>query len=161
MNTQRSTLLFAIMAFAMATAWAADEKAVQKDQAQLQGEWTMVSGSRDGQAIPEEFLKGSKRVAKENETTVIVGGQLVMKAKFTLEPSSKPKTIDYAVTDGPNKGKTQLGIYELSGDQVKFCFSVPGGDRPTEFGTKPGDGPHILSVEEREKIESAPIGQKV
>src|SRR4051812_29033321 len=108
-------LFVAIIAFALSTGWAADQKAIEKDQAQLQGEWTMISGARDGQAFPEEFMKGSKRVAKGNETTVIIGGQLLMKAKFTLEPSSKPKHIDYSVTDGSHKGKSQLGIYEVTG----------------------------------------------
>jgi uncharacterized protein (TIGR03067 family) len=150
MKTLQSTLTLAIIAFAVATGWAADEKAIEKDQGQLQGEWTMISGARDGQAFPDDFMKGSKRVAKGNETTVIIGGQLLMKAKFTLEPSSKPKHIDYEVTDGANQGKSQLGIYEVTGEQVKFCFSTPGGARPTEFATKPGDG-RTLSVWKKEK----------
>ena len=58
MNIVKSKLAVAMLVFAVATAWAADEKAVEKDQAQLQGEWTMVSGARDGQAFPEEFMKG-------------------------------------------------------------------------------------------------------
>jgi uncharacterized protein (TIGR03067 family) len=150
MNTLKSNLAVMVLAFAVATGWAADEKAAEKDQAQLQGEWTMISGARDGQAFPDDFMKGTKRIAKGNETTVIIGGQLLMKAKFTLEPSTKPRHIDYEVTDSANKGKNMFGIYEVNGEQVKFCFSTPGGERPTEFATKPGDG-RTFSVWKKEK----------
>ncbi len=58
----------------------------------------------------------------------------------TLDPSKQPKSIDYAVTAGPNQGKKQFGIYELAGATVKFCFSAAGKERPADFTTKSGDG---------------------
>src|SRR5262245_35452245 len=127
-----------------------DSDAVKKEMAQLQGEWSMVSGEIDKQPMPEALLKGSKRVAKGDETTVTIGGMLFMKAKFTVDPSKKPKTIDYMMTEGLTKGKTQLGIYELEGDTVKFCFAKPGQGRPPEFVTKERSG-RTLSVWKREK----------
>ena len=108
----------------------------------------MVSGEIDGQTLPEEYVKGAKRIAKDNETTVIIGGRVFMKAKFTIDPTKKPKTIDYAMTAGPTKGKKQLGIYELAGDRIKFCFAAPGKARPTDFSTKEGSG-RTLSVWKR------------
>jgi len=110
----------------------------------------MVSGGRDGEPVPDETLKNSKRVCKGEETTVVIGGQLLMKATFSLDPSKQPNHINYKVTDGPNAGKTQLGIYELNGDTVKFCFSAPGKNRPTDFNTKAGDG-RTTSVWKRDK----------
>ena len=53
--------------------------------------------------------------------------------------------VDYAMTEGPTKGKTHLGIYELDGDMVKFCFAAPGEDRPTKFTAKEGSG-RTLSI---------------
>lgn len=122
------------------SAWGRGDEPAKNDQAQLQGEWIMVSGQRDGQAFPEDLRASFKRVAKGDETTVTMGGQLFLSAKFVLDPSKKPKTIDYSVTGGPYAGKTQLGIYECDGDQVKFCFSTPGKERPTDFTTKQNDG---------------------
>ena len=58
--------------------------------------------------------------------------------------------IDCTLSEGANKGKMQLGIYELDGDTVKFCFAAPGKDRPTDFTTKPGDT-RVLSVWKKEK----------
>src|SRR5882762_4701979 len=150
MKTIRSALLIGLAAVAISPAWAEDNQAVKKDVAQLQGDWTMVSGSADGQAMPDTMRATSKRVCKGDETTVTVGGQLMMKAKFTIDPSHKPKTIDYEMIDGWTKGKKQLGIYELESDTVKFCFGGPGAERPTDFTSKPGDR-RTLSVWKREK----------
>jgi uncharacterized protein (TIGR03067 family) len=128
----------------------ADEGAVQKEMKRLEGEWSMVSGEIDRQPLPAEYVKGAKRVAKDGETTVMIGGRLFMKARYTIDPGKKPKTIDYTMTDGPTKGKTQLGIYELDGDTVKFCFAAPGKERPQDFTTKEGSG-RTLSVWKRDK----------
>jgi len=150
MKPIRSALLLALTALLISQAWGEETQAAKQDMAQLQGEWSMASAGGGGAALPSDMLKNSKRVCKGDETTVVVGGQLLMKAKFTLDPSKKPKSIDYQVTGGPNAGKTQLGVYELDGDTVKFCFSAPGKDRPTDFTTKAGDG-RTSSVWKRDK----------
>ena len=150
MKTIRTTVLIAVAVAAIPLAWAEDNQAVKKEMAQLQGEWRMVSGTADGFSIPSEMIPNSKRVCKGDELTATVGGQLVMKARIAIDPSGKPKTIDYDVIDGPTKGKKQLGIYELEGDTVKFCFGSPGAERPPDFTSKAGDG-RTLSVWKRKK----------
>jgi uncharacterized protein (TIGR03067 family) len=114
------------------------EEQIKRDLADIQGEWTMVSGERDGQALPEQYVKSARRVCKGDETIAIVNGEIGLQAKFTLDPTKKPKTIDYQLTGGPNKGLTQLGIYELDGDTLRFCQSTPGEPRPATFSAKEG-----------------------
>lgn len=118
--------------------------------AQLEGEWSMVSGETNGMPMPEIYTKTGKRVARDGVTTISLGGQIYFKATFTIDPATKPKTIDYTMTEGPNKGKKQLGIYELDGERVKFCFAAPGQDRPTDFTAKEGSQ-RTLSVWKRDK----------
>src|SRR5437763_8723756 len=110
----------------------------------------MVSAVQNGNDMPEDMVKTGKRVSKDGVTTVSFDGKVYIKAKFTIDPSQKPKTIDYAVTEGTNKGKTQLGIYEIDGDTLKFCFAAPEKPRPAEFASKADSG-HTLSVWKREK----------
>ena len=55
--------------------------------------------------MPAEMVKTGKRVAKDGETTITIGGQVYFKAKFTIDPSKKPAAIDYDMTEGPAKGK--------------------------------------------------------
>jgi uncharacterized protein (TIGR03067 family) len=126
------------------------QDAAKKEMAQLDGEWAMVSGEANGMAMPMAMVSTGKRVAKDGETTISVAGQLYFKAKFSIDPTKKPKAIDYMMIEGPTKGKTQLGIYELEGDTVKFCFAAPGKDRPAEFASKEGSQ-QTLSVWKREK----------
>jgi RNA polymerase sigma-70 factor (ECF subfamily) len=116
-----------------------DADAVKKELALFEGEWNMVRGENAGQLVPEPLLKSWKRVVKGNETAVYFGGQAMLKATFSLDISKKPKTIDYTLTDGPNKGKKQFGIYEIEGDTFRSCFAAPGKDRPSDFTTKAGD----------------------
>lgn len=140
----------AVVLVAVGLLMAADSDSVKKEMALLEGEWAMVSGEIDRQPLPESFLKGARRVARDGETTVTINGQLFMKARFKVDPDKKPRTIDYTMTGGPSTGKTQLGIYELDGDTVKFCFASPGQARPTEFATRDGSG-LTLSVWKRAK----------
>jgi|tagenome__1003787_1003787.scaffolds.fasta_scaffold19839215_2 uncharacterized protein (TIGR03067 family) len=132
----------AVLLIGAAVARAVDDDAAgaaQKDLAQLEGEWQLVSGVADGFQIPAEMARNFKRVCKDGEVTVTNGEQLVMRAKITVDPTKTPKTIDFQIVDGPTKGKTQLGIYELNGDELKSCFAAPDGARPTEFASKAGD----------------------
>jgi uncharacterized protein (TIGR03067 family) len=126
------------------------EDAARKEMSKLEGEWSMVSGEANGQSMPKDSVKSGKRVAKDGETTVTIGGQVYLKAKFSIDPTKKPRAIDYTMTEGPTKGKTHLGIYELDGDTVKFCFAAPGKDRPTDFTAKEGSE-RTLSVWKRDK----------
>ena len=123
---------------------------VKKELAKLEGNWSMVSGEREGQKLPDDLVKDAKRVSKGNETTVSIGGQVFIKATYTIDPGKKPKRIDYTVTEGANKGKKLLGIYELDGDTVKFCFAGPDQERPKEFKTE-ADDTRTMSVWKKEK----------
>ena len=115
----------------------------------------MVSGSGDGQPLPDEMRKQMKRVCKGDDLTVTRAGQIFFTAKIVIDPTKKPKTIDYQMTEGFTKGKTQLGIYELEADTLKSSFGAPGAERPADFTSKPGDG-RILSVWKREKAATQP-----
>jgi uncharacterized protein (TIGR03067 family) len=159
MKTLRNALLIGMAAVAISRAWAEESPAIKADMAKLQGEWSMVSGSADGYAVPDAMLGNSKRVCQGDETTVTIGGQLLMKAKITIDPTKKPKTIDYLMTDGQTKGKKQSGIYELDGDTVRFCFAAPGADRPLDFTGKSGEM-RTLSVWKREKAATPQPKQK-
>jgi len=68
MKTIHCVLLIGLATAAVLPAWAEDNEAAKKDLARLQGEWLMVSGSADGQAMPDTVRPTSKRVCKGDET---------------------------------------------------------------------------------------------
>jgi len=150
MRTIKLAFLIGLAAATLSSVLAEENEAVKKDLARLQGEWSMVSGAADGQPMPTQMLKQMKRVCKGDETTTTMAGQLYFKARISIDPSKKPKTIDYQMIEGFTKGNKQLGIYEVEGDSLKACFGKPGAERPEEFKSKPGDG-RTLSVWKRDR----------
>lgn len=116
---------------------------------ELEGTWVLVSVERDGMNVPVQAeLKmtttGDKFVLKSGDQVVVAGAT-------KRDPSKKPKTIDTTYTEGPNKGQTLKGIYEIDGDTARFCRAgKPNQERPTEFKTKSGTG-GLASVYKRAK----------
>jgi uncharacterized protein (TIGR03067 family) len=110
---------------------------------ELEGEWSMVSGFMDGHPIERSMIQYGKRVTRGNQTTVQFGGQVFLKATFTLDPSQTPQAIVLIHIQGMHKGKTQLGIYECDGKTLRFCSSTPGQPRPVDFEPRKADGKTI------------------
>jgi uncharacterized protein (TIGR03067 family) len=140
--------ILACGAIAVLVLVAADTR--QEDVKQLGGSWSMIMGERDGQSLSRFFVKRSTREVAGDVTTITIGGRLWFKAKFTVDPTKHPKTIDYEILEGSDKGKQQHGIYELNGDRARFCMAAPDQPRPTEFRSAPGSG-WTLSEWKREK----------
>lgn len=112
--------------------WSADPKVEE-----LNGTWSPESAEMAGQALPEEARKSIKLVIKDDKYTVTIG-QKVDEGTAKTDSSAKPKTLDVVGTNGPNKGRTLLAIYELEGDTLKVCYDLSGKVRPTEFQSKAG-----------------------
>jgi uncharacterized protein (TIGR03067 family) len=104
--------------------------------AELAGEWVPLSLVRDGQALDKGMLKYGKRTATANEVTVKFGPQVVLKARYAVDRSRTPMTMDYVLADG----RLQHGIWTLEGKQLTTCFGAPGQARPGEFASTAGDG---------------------
>jgi uncharacterized protein (TIGR03067 family) len=125
------------------------EAAIREELARFEGSWQFDSMEAEGKAVPLESFKGIRLVLKGDRFTMTepvatYGGT------YTVDPIARPKTIDVTFTEGPEKGKTSYGIYELDGDTYKVCIGLVGKPRPTEFASKPGSG-HVLEVLKREK----------
>ena len=73
----------------------------------------------------------------------------ISKGTSTIDPTTKPKTIDFTPTEGEGIGNQYLGIYELGEKTRKLCFAPPGKERPTELTSASGSE-HILVTVERE-----------
>ena len=132
----RKILLVCILALIPAFILVADDSpAVKAELDKLHGEWTMVSGKADGSPLPDFIVSRAKRVCDGDTITVTAGEQLIMKARVKIDPTQKPKTINFEIIDGPTKGKTQLGIYEVDGNTLKSCFAAPSEPRPAKFET--------------------------
>ena len=79
--------------FAFCRLAAQEQDALKKELSLLEGEWSMIAGEIAAQKMPEEFLKSAKRVAKGNETTVTMAGQIYLKATITIDPSKNQRPL--------------------------------------------------------------------
>jgi uncharacterized protein (TIGR03067 family) len=121
--------------------------AAKKEMDALQGEWTLVSATRDGKDMPAERVKGYKNTVKGDKFSITSEGKTAEEGTMKLDPSKKRKEVEFILAEGE---KTALGIYELSGDTYKLCYAQPGKDRPKEFSAKEGTG-YTLSVWQRKQ----------
>lgn len=115
-----------------------------KDQQAIQGTWVVESAERNGK--PETDIKGEKLIFMKDGKAVMTTKGKEEKATYKIDPSKKPKTIEFTPE---REEKPALGIYELTGDSLKVCVMRPGGERPTDFSSKaPG---RVLIVLKRQK----------
>ncbi|HEY7501921.1 MAG TPA: TIGR03067 domain-containing protein [Vicinamibacterales bacterium] len=102
----------------------------------LQGTWTVTSlnGQSATEGSPELTLTFTGDKYQQ-----AVGGKVNERGTFKVDGSKKPMTIDFAITEGDDAGKTQLGIVEVSGDTVRMAAGAPAAaQRPTDFAVKDG-----------------------
>ena len=134
------------LGIAQATGAAKDEM-IKKDKDGMQGAWNVIEIYSDGIRADVTKLVGAKitikgdkatgkgvRLGKDNETS------------FRLDPTQKPKAIDFIHQDGV----ITTGIYDLEGDKLKICNTIPKSPRPKDFEPKKGAG-LILIILRRDK----------
>lgn len=133
-----------VMGFVASQGNTADEA-----KSEFEGTWDLVSVERDGK---EQLVqKGTQMVTTGNKFVLKAGDKIIVAGMFKFDASKKPKTVDVTYTEGPDKGKTLKGIYEVEGDTRRFCRAgTPEQERPTEFKTKAGTG-GLASVYKRAK----------
>jgi uncharacterized protein (TIGR03067 family) len=111
---------------------------------ELEGEWKMIACRADGHAVPESIVNTGKRIARGGESTTYFGKQLLMNARYTVDKSAVPHTVDYTI----GNGKQPLGIWRFEGDALQICFAPPGKPRPVDF-TAPGGTGHTYTAWKR------------
>lgn len=142
-------LLTAVVARAFADA--AQDEAIKKDRKLIEGTWRVVALEIDGnKSVEEDARKLTVVNGSDGTWSLRSEGNEISKGTSTIDPTKKPKTIDFTPTEGEGVGQKYPGIYELGEKTRKLCFAPTGKGRPTEFSSIPGSE-HILVTLEREK----------
>src|SRR5262249_38289862 len=129
----------------------ADDKAdLEEEVKKFQGTWTFESSETGGMKLPAGELRGLILIFEGDKHTLKKGDDVIQVGTQKLDPSKSPKSIDVTMTEGPNKGKVMLGIYEIDGDTLKVCFDPQGKKRPTEFKSAAGSE-NFVNVHKRVK----------
>ena len=110
--------------------------AASKQAAALQGTWiiTSINGEAAAPGTPELTL-----TFKGDTYEQALDGKVNERGTVKLDTAKKPMTIDFAITEGQDAGKTQLGIIEATGDSLRASFDQPNANkRPADFEVREG-----------------------
>jgi uncharacterized protein (TIGR03067 family) len=119
------------------------------DRKMMQGMWLPASAVLAGKNWPDKSLQTMSLTLADGTYTVKVG-EGIDKGTVKLDPTKTPKAMDVTGTEGPNKGKTFLAIYELKGDTLRICYDLGGKARPAAFES-PEKAPLFLVTYKRSK----------
>jgi uncharacterized protein (TIGR03067 family) len=123
-----------------------------KALAQLEGQWTLVAETRNGQATPTKEVKERRMrlLVQGDMMSVRAPGMEEESFRFEIDPSDSPRAVDLFVRGyervGVHEGKTvremvdeellsKRGIYSLEDDTLKVCLVAAAQSRPTRFNT--------------------------
>jgi uncharacterized protein (TIGR03067 family) len=144
-----TTSLFLVFVVAVSLASISPSDDAKDAVKSIQGTWLPQTGELGGKEFSQDILKTIKLVIKD-ETYTVTAGKEPDRGTLKLDPSAKPKAMDIVGTDGPNKGKTILAIYEVTDDMLRICYDLEGKKRPAEFKTAK-DTQQLFIVYKREK----------
>ena len=125
-------LALVVSCSSVAWGWSGDDK-----EDNLDGTWLPSMAEMAGKKYPDEVRKTIKLELKGDKYTVTVGTN-EDRGTCKLDPKAKPKALDITGTEGPNKDRTILAIYERKDDTLKVCYDLSGKSRPSEFKTTEG-----------------------
>lgn len=105
-----------------ATSGQAAQDDVKKELDKLQGNWAVTTFN--GQSIPSEA--GAYLVFNGDKYEQWTGDSVDERGSVKIDPKTKPVSIDLVIAEGSDAGKTQPGVYELSGDTLSIGLATPG-----------------------------------
>jgi uncharacterized protein (TIGR03067 family) len=155
--TYRLSAVFLLIVLISAPALRGED--AKKDLDKLQGTWAVTAMEKGGEAAPKDVVEKITVTFKGNK--IIMDGPLAapkgeepVKPEFTvkLDPAKKPKAIDTTPLSGKFKGKTQMGIYQLEGDELKLCLpNQEVKERPSEFKSPKGSDLAVMTLKRSRK----------
>jgi len=99
----------------------------------LDGTWVVDKATSDGK--PVEDMKGGRAVFAGDKLTLKAADGKEEKFTYKVDPSQKPKTMDFTPEKKEKNTAPGKAIYELNGDTLKVCLGPPD-KRPAEFTDK-------------------------
>jgi uncharacterized protein (TIGR03067 family) len=120
------------------------------DAKAVQGSWTPAKAELAGQPMADAVLKSISVKLDHGKYEVFVGDE-PDRGTYTMDATSKPKSMTITGTEGPNQGKTFPAIYELNGDTLRVCYDLSGAKRPTEFKSVAGTRLYLVTYHRKKE----------
>lgn len=121
---------------------------------QFVGTYTIVSGEEDGRPVPPERLRdNSARITEDRFVVVDADKKERYAASYRLMADRPTEGGGYKIAmrtvaaPGEQEGTEAIGLIKKEGDKVTLIYTVPGGEPPTEFKTKPGSKQNLFVLQ--------------
>jgi uncharacterized protein (TIGR03067 family) len=135
-----------------------DDEASTKENARLEGVWRFALVEVEGAMQPDAPFDTNKLIVSKDGRYLIVQGPRITRGVIKLGPTVTPKHYDVSITNGPRKGLTALGVYEIDGDTFTVCLPFRAKERPAALISKPGSGClYYVFKREKEDVKEALI----
>lgn len=129
------------------------DKVIQAERETLQGRWKLISFEAEGKEhpIPNDVFV---TIDRDKFITELPKGLEGPEVTFSIDPTQKPKAIDFIVKGSAGKDVAMKDIYKLEKDTLTICTTASVGkpvantERPKEFKTRDG---HSIRVYKRVK----------
>jgi uncharacterized protein (TIGR03067 family) len=138
----RKSIASCVVLFAASLLAAADapgsSDAASRDRQALQGTWQSVKEEMRGGPAPGD-PRDHQMIFSGDAFRLIEGDKVLIRGTFKVDASKTPRVMEMTITEGagPDPEAASHGIYEISGDELKWCAAEPGTDgRPQKFDTK-------------------------
>ena len=120
------------------------------------GVWKPFKAELGGKGLPDAVIQAmTLTLTAGTYATTIAGGQESDHGTYKIDEQANPKRLTITSTNGANKGKSQLAIYEITEDGVlRICYDLAGKDFPEEFKTGQGTQ-RFLADYRRQKLPGA------
>jgi uncharacterized protein (TIGR03067 family) len=117
------------------------------------GVWKPIAAVLGGARLPEAALKAiTLKIAGSNYEVTVDGEKEPDKGTWTIDTSTTPKRMTIKSTDGPNRGKTFLAIYEMKDAvSMRVCYDLSGKDFPKEFKAPKGTQLYLVGYRREKK----------
>ena len=106
------------------------DDAVGKELKALKGTWVVVSLEFQGNETLTSEATGELRYTFDGDRLAVQGAP---EALVTIDPTTKPKTLEITTPNGGAKAQDMQAVYELAGDSLTICYAPKGHPRPTRI----------------------------
>jgi uncharacterized protein (TIGR03067 family) len=154
-------LFYLITAVAVVFAANAAEKATPKKPAAappLEGVWKPIAAVLNGARLPAPVLQAiTLKIAGANYEVSAEGEKQPDQGTCVLDTSTSPNRMIITSTNGPNRGKTFLAIYEMKDARsLRVCYDLTGTEFPKKFKAPKGTSLYLVGYRRQNESRREP-----
>ncbi len=110
----------------------------------IEGKWECQSAVVNGKPLPESTTQLLRLTLEGGRYRTQKGSEVLFDSTYRVDPSREPKEISMVGTEGELRGKEAQGIYQLKGDTLTICYTMPGKPRPATFESQVGAEAYLI-----------------